>query len=85
MAENKSRDYATMPNDQRKAFAREVPPPDDAQGEVDFPAEGPRDPDRMGRHHASAEQEYANPDNRDGQAAELDMPEHERRVDSEQS
>ncbi|HET8648680.1 MAG TPA: type 1 glutamine amidotransferase domain-containing protein [Gemmatimonadales bacterium] len=80
MAKNRGKEYATMSEDERDALAGEPAPPDGERGEVDIPADGPREADRMGRHYGNIEQEYADPDNRDGQAAELDMAEHERRV-----
>lgn len=80
MAKNRSKEYATMSEEERDALAGEPAPPEGERGELDIPPEGPRDADRMGRHYGSVEQEYADPDNRDGQAAETNMAEHERRV-----
>ena len=60
---NQSRDFATMSDDERRKFALENPT--DAEGtELDF--DDPRDPDRMGRDYQSAEEEYADPERRDG-------------------
>ena len=77
MAKNLGRKYATMSEDERRRFALE-----EGEGSADHPAElafdEPRDEDHMGRHYASASDETADPENRDGIAAQLDVEEHQR-------
>lgn len=45
---NHSRDFATMTDDERRRFALENPTDAEA-AELNIPADGPRDADRMGR------------------------------------
>jgi len=51
MAKNVSREYATMDDEERRRYALQQHPEaaGDAARELDFPPEGPRDPDHMGR------------------------------------
>jgi hypothetical protein len=74
---NQSRDFATMSDDERRKYALENPTDAEAT-ELDF--DDPRDPDRMGRDYQNPEEEYADPERRDGAAAQLDDEAHEENV-----
>ena len=76
MARNKARDFATMSDDERARFEGE--PVQAEGGPLDM--DEPRDADRMGRHYPNLDAEVADPDNRDGTAAEADTPAHDRAV-----
>lgn len=79
MARNISRKFATMSEEERLGFALE-----ESEGNKDRPSElnfeEPRDADRMGPHYASLKEEVADPEHRDGLAAQLDDEAHERAV-----
>ena len=77
--ENLSRDFATMSDDERRKFALEQPT-DAEVTELNFADGDPRDPDRMGRDYQNPEEEHADPEHRDGAAAQLDDEEHDRNV-----
>ncbi len=79
MARNKARDFATITEDLRARFEGGPALANGAPLDMD----PPRDGDRMGRHHADPDAEVADPDNRDGTAAELDTPAHQRAVERE--
>jgi hypothetical protein len=82
---NMSRKFATMTDEERLRFEQEQG--ETAAGESNDEASDelemgdPRDADRMGRHHASLKAEVADPDARDGEAAELDERSHEQAVE----
>ena len=71
MAKNLGREFATMSDDERRKFALE-----EEEGSRELPAElafdNPRDEEHMGRHSANADDENADPENRDGLSARLD-------------
>ena len=77
MVKNLSREFATMSDDERRKFALE-----EEGGNRELPAElefdNPRNEDRMGRHYGSLSEEIADPEHRDGAAAELDDTAHQR-------
>jgi hypothetical protein len=79
MAKNLSRKYATMSEEERLRFSQE-----ESEGTKDRPTEldfeEPRDAERMGPHYASLKAEVADPEHRDGLAAQLDDEGHERAV-----
>lgn len=79
MAKNLSREYATMSEEERLRFAQE-----ESEGTKDRPTEldfeEPRDAERMGPHYGSLKEEVADPEHRDGLAAQLDDEAHERAV-----
>ncbi|HEU5050961.1 MAG TPA: hypothetical protein VFU00_11585 [Gemmatimonadales bacterium] len=77
MARNISKDYALMDEDERRRFAQK-PPAGDGPRELDL--EEPRDPDTQGHSQMDREAEAADPEHRDGMAAQLDDEKHERRV-----
>jgi hypothetical protein len=66
-----------MSDDERRRFALENPTDADVT-ELNF--EEPRDADQMGRGHQDAAAEFADPENRDGTAAQLDDERHDRNV-----
>ena len=79
MAKNLSRKFATMSEEERVRFAQEESEGlKDRPTELDF--EEPRDGDHMGRHFADPQAEVADPEHRDGLAAQLDDEKHERAV-----
>jgi hypothetical protein len=49
-----------------------------ARGELDL--DDPRDEDRMGRQYRSLQEEIADPEHRDGPAAQLDDAAHRRAI-----
>jgi hypothetical protein len=79
MAKNLGRKYATMSEDERRAFAQE-----EDQGTRELPPEvafdDPRDPDHEGRQFATPSEEFADPEHRDGTSALLDDEQHKRAV-----
>lgn len=77
---NQSRDFATMTDEERRRFALENPTEAEA-AELNIPPDGPRDADRMGRDYQKPGREFADPEHRDGRAAQLDDEQHERNVD----
>lgn len=85
MAKNLGREFATMTDEERRKFALEQggsaagPAGEEAADELDLG--DPRDPEAVGRHYASPEDEVADPDARDGEAALLDDAAHERAVE----
>jgi len=87
MAKNISREFATMTDEERQRFALERGDATDgsevepAADELAF--DDPRNPDHMGKHHASANDEVADPDARDGTAAQLDDNAHQRNVEKQ--
>jgi len=85
MTKNDGREFATMTDEERRRFALEAggTAPEEAGDELDL--EDPRDPDKMGRHYGSLEDEVADPDARDGTAALLDDEEHARSVADEEA
>lgn len=78
---NQSREFATKDDAERRKFALEQGGDAADPSEVNFPADGPRDPDRMGRGHQDPDEEVADPERRDGPAAQLDDEQHDRNVD----
>lgn len=79
MAKNLSRKFATMSEEERLRFTQEESEgTDDRPTELDF--EEPRDGDHMGSHFASAKDEVADPEHRDGMAAQLDDKAHDTAV-----
>ncbi len=79
MAKNLSRKFATMSEEERLRFAQEEGEgTSDRPTELDF--EEPRDGDHMGQHYASPKEEVADPEHRDGLAAQLDDKQHDRAV-----
>jgi hypothetical protein len=79
MAKNLGREYATMSEDERRQFALE-PEEGDAEHPAELAFDEPRNEDHMGRHYASAADETADPEHRDGMSAQLDGEAHERAV-----
>jgi hypothetical protein len=85
---NLSREFATMTDEERRRFALEQG--ETAAGDGDESAadevvmDDPRDED-MGRHYPSLHDETADPDARDGDAAELDDAAHARAVKQAQA
>ena len=77
MARNISRDYATMDEDERRRFAQ-LPNEGEAPEELDL--EEPRDESGQGHSQIDQEREAADPEHRDGMAAELDDARHEKRA-----
>lgn len=75
MARNLGKTFATMDEDDRNRLAGKGGEQDEG-GALAFG--DPRDPDRMGRHYADPADETADPEARDGQAANLDDDAHER-------
>jgi len=71
MAKNLGREFATMSDDERRKFALE-----EEEGNNELPSEldfdNPRDEEHMGRHYASASDEVADPEHRDGMSANFD-------------
>ncbi len=80
MARNTAQEFATMDEDDRKKLAG-TEAGQSAGNELAF--DDPRNADRMGRHYASARDEIADPDDRDGDAANLDEAAHRRAVDAQ--
>ena len=79
MARNLSRKFATMSEEERLRFTQEESEgTSDRPTELDF--EEPRDGDHMGSHFGSLKDEVADPEHRDGMAAQLDDDAHERAV-----
>lgn len=82
MTKNLSRKFATMSEDDRTRFElQESEGTKDRPVELDF--EEPRDPERMGAHYADPKEEIADPEHRDGMAAQLDDGAHEQAVRKE--
>ncbi len=77
MARNLGKTFATMDEDDRNRLAGAGGEQDEG-GALAF--DDPRDPDRMGRHYAAPADETANPEARDGTAADLDDAAHDRAV-----
>ncbi|HLS47434.1 MAG TPA: hypothetical protein VK012_02885 [Gemmatimonadales bacterium] len=77
MARNISKDYATMDEDERRRFAQ-LPKEGEAPSELDL--EEPRDESAQGHSQIDQERETADPEHRDGLAAELDDTKHEKRA-----
>ena len=77
MAKNLGRKFATMSEDERRNFALE-----EEEGTRELPAELAFDEPRKeeGQHYASAREEIADPEHRDGMSAQLDDEGHERGV-----
>jgi uncharacterized membrane protein len=80
MARNKGEEFATMHEDERDRFTGAGGEQDEG-GTLAF--DDPRKADRMGRHYAEPGDEVADPEHRDGTAAELDDESHQRAVDAE--
>ncbi|HUR95407.1 MAG TPA: hypothetical protein VMY76_12530 [Gemmatimonadales bacterium] len=84
MARNLSREFATMTDEERQRFALERG--DASDGGVTEPAadelvfDDPRNPDHMGSHPAGDADGSADPEARDGAAAQLDDEAHARNV-----
>jgi hypothetical protein len=84
MAKNRSREFATMTDEERSRFALEQgggtaggdATAEEAADELEL--NEPRDPDKMGRHYANPADEVADPEARDGAAAVLDGDRHRR-------
>jgi hypothetical protein len=83
MAKNLGREYATMSEDERRAFAQE-----EDQGTRELPSEvafdDPRDPDHQGQQFATPADEFADPEHRDGMSAQLDDAAHQRAVEDQE-
>jgi hypothetical protein len=83
MAKNLGRKYATMSEDERRAFAQE-----EDEGTRELPPEmafdDPRDPDHIGQQFATPGDEFADPEHRDGMSAQLDDAQHERAVEDQE-
>jgi hypothetical protein len=79
MAKNLGRKYATMSEDERRAFAQEE---DEGTRELlpEVTLEEPRDEEHMGQHFANPREEFADPEHRDGMSALLDDEQHQRAV-----
>ena len=77
MARNISQDYATMDEDERRRFAQRAPG-GDAPVELNFTE--PRNEENQGHSQVDQEAEEADPEHRDGLAAQLDDAAHERRA-----
>ena len=79
MARNLSRKFATMSEEERLRFAQE-----ESEGTKDRPTEldfeEPRDENNMGPGFASLKDEVADPEHRDGLAAQLNDESHERAI-----
>ena len=73
MARNQAKDYATMDDDERRRFAGE-PPAGDEPSELEFGE--PRVEDNQGHSQVDQETETADPEHRDGIAAQLDDEAH---------
>jgi hypothetical protein len=88
MAKNLGREFATMSDDERRRFELKQggtaagPAGEDAADELDL--DDPRDGEPEGRTYATASDEVADPDARDGAAALLDDEAHRRNVDAQQ-
>ena len=84
MAKNLSREFATMTDEERQRFALERGDAseggDTEQAADELAFDDPRNPDHMGKHYASAGEETADPEARDGAAAQLDDEAHARNV-----
>ena len=87
MARNLGREFATMTDEERRRFelkqrasAGEMPE-EAAADELDM--EDPRDAEPAGSRYATASDEVADPDARDGEAALLDDEAHTRGVEAE--
>jgi hypothetical protein len=78
MARNLGQTFATMDEDDRNRLAGKGGEQDEG-GTLAF--DDPRDADRMGRHYANPADEIAEPEARDGQAANLDDDAHQRAVE----
>jgi hypothetical protein len=79
MAKNLSRKFATMSDDERRRFAlEEEEGTDDQPAELSF--EEPRNENNMGPQFSSLGEEVADPEHRDGMAAQLDEEQHQRGV-----
>lgn len=74
MARNQAEDYALMDEDERRRFAG-APPAGEAPRELDFT--DPRNEGEEGHSQIDSEAEAADPEHRDGIAAELDDAAHE--------
>lgn len=74
MARNQAEDYALMDEDERRRFAGE-PPAGEAPRELNFT--DPRNEGEAGHSQVDREAEAADPEHRDGIAAELDEAAHE--------
>ena len=77
MARNISQDYATMDEDERRRFAQRAPS-GEGPSELDFTE--PRDEENQGHSQVAQEEETADPEHRDGLAAQLDDAAHEKRI-----
>jgi hypothetical protein len=77
MARNISQDYATMDEDERRRFGQRAPN-GEGPSELDFTE--PRDADNQGHSQVAEEVEAADPEHRDGLAAQLDDTSHEKGV-----
>lgn len=77
MARNKGKTFATMNEDERNQLSGSGGEQDEG-GALAF--DDPRDADRVGRHYATPSDESADPDARDGAAADLDDESHDRAV-----
>lgn len=79
MAKNRGREFATMDDDERRRFELK---PDKGEGAApeELDLENPRDADRMGRVYATPSEEIADPEHRDGMAAQADTEAHEESI-----
>lgn len=80
MAKNLSREFATMDEDERRRFALERGGEGEDEPQEELAFDDPRNPDRMGRGYATPSDEVADPEHRDGLAAQADTPAHDRNV-----
>jgi hypothetical protein len=74
MAKNVGREFGTMDDEQRRKFAVEAEASKAKDLELDF--DDPRDDDNMGPGHQTLGAEIADPEHRDGAAAQLDDRAH---------
>jgi hypothetical protein len=87
MAKNLGREFATMTDEERRRFELEragtesEPSVEEAADELAL--DDPRDEDRMGRPYGSLAEEVADPEHRDGAAAQLDDEAHRRSGDAQ--
>lgn len=81
MARNISQDYATMDEDERRRFGQRAP---NGEGPSELDFSEPRDADNQGHSQVAEDVEAADPEHRDGLAAQLDDAAHEKRVRQEE-
>lgn len=80
MAKNRGREFATTDDDERKRFELKPDSGTENAAPEELDLENPRDADRMGRVYATPSEEIADPEHRDGMAAQADTEAHEESV-----